>query len=183
MTGQPDTAINFDELLDAMCASIGAAFPALQVVDAYDPDRGEFPAPALFVGIDDMEGVPDEDPGTEQLALLVRFEAYLILGFRTTEVLRQAPALAAAIAHHIHLSRWGKPVRPAEVTLIEPDEFSPELDQFVAWRIDFQHVVHVGASIWTDEGTLPTQVLASWAPKIGPGNEPSYVDIEQMGGP
>jgi hypothetical protein len=183
MPATPDTGVNFDALITAICNSIGAAFPILQTVESYDPDRGEFLMPALFVNIDDMEGAAEDDPATGQLALMVRFEAFLVLGFRAPSALRQAPALAAAIAHHIHLQRWGQPVRPAEVTLIEPDEFTPELDQFVVWRVDFQHVVHVGESVFDNDGTIPTQVLASWAPRIGTANESAYVDVEALGGP
>lgn len=183
MTDIPDTEINLQAFVASIVSSIGAAFPTLQTVEAYDPERGEFALPALFLRIDDMEGVPEDDPGTSQLALLVRFEAFLILGFRSPSALLNAPAMAAAIAHHAHMQRWGHPVRPAEVTLVEPDEFTPELDRFVVWRVDFQHLIHVGESIWTNDGTIPTQVLASWAPKIGPANESEYVDIEELGGP
>lgn len=177
MSPVPDTEIDLDVLTSAIVASIAAAFPTLQTVRAYDPDPGEFPLPALFVAIEDMEGVPDDDRGTGQLPLLVRFEAVLVVGFKAPSALRAAPKLAAAIARHIYQQRWGQPAGPAEVTVVEPDEFLPILDRFVTWRIEWQQIVHIGESVWRDDGTLPSQVLASWAPDIGPANESKYSEI------
>lgn len=161
MTAQPDTAIDLDALIDAILASIAAAFPVFETVEAYREDRRSLPAPACLVQLVDLEPDPASDPGTEQLAVTARFEAQVVLGFRTDAVRRAAPKLAAALALHIQRKRWGLPVEAATVTAIEPDEFSPDLDQFEVWRIDWQQVVHIGESVWNNDGTLPSVVLSS----------------------
>ena len=166
------TEIDLDDLIAAIVASIDAAFPTFATVEAYREDRKELALPACLVTLSDFEAF--DDPGTEQLALTTRFEVHVILGFRTSASRRAAPKLAAAVAHHINGSRWGQPVSPAVVSVIEPDDFAPELDEFEVWRIDWSQVVHVGASVWVDDGTLPTEVWGGWAPDIGPPNVGDY---------
>lgn len=178
MTAQPDTEIDLDELTDAIVASIASAFPVFQTVEAYREDRRSLPAPACLVQLVDLEPDPAADPGTEQLAVVARFEAQVVLGFREANARRAAPKLAAALALHIQRKRWGLPVEAATVTAIEPDDFSPELDQFEVWRVDWQQIVHLGPSVWTNDGILPTEILIGYAPDIGPGNEAEYEPLD-----
>lgn len=177
MTVQPDTAIDLDALNDAIIASIRSQFPALATVADYRDDRKQLPLPAVLISLTDLEPDPDEDPGTEQLAAIARFEAQIVIGFRTANAKREIRKLAAALAHHIYGSRWGQPVEAARVTAIVPDDFSPELDRFEVWRVEWQQIVHIGTSIWTNDGEIPTRVLASFAPEIGPENEAEYSDV------
>jgi hypothetical protein len=177
MTVQPDTAIDLDALHDAIVASIAAQFPALRTVEDYREDRKQLTLPAVLVSLTDLEPDPDEDPGTEQLAAIARFEAQIVIGFRTANAKREIRKLAAALAHHIYGNRWGQPVEAARVTSIVQDDFSPELDRFEVWRVEWQQIVHIGTSIWDNDGVIPTEVLVSFAPDIGPDNEPSYTDI------
>lgn len=179
MTAQPDTEIDLDELTNAIVASIDAAFPVFATVEAYREDRRSLPAPACLVQLVDLEPDPEADPGTEQLAVIARFEAQVVLGFREPNARRAAPKLAAALALHIQRKRWGLPVEAATVTAIEPDDFTPELDQFEVWRVDWQQIVHLGASVWTNDGTLPTVILTSFAPDIGTANEDDYKPVTE----
>ena len=176
MALQPDTAVDLDALHDAIVQSIGDSFPALQTVTTYHTDRQQLDLPAVLIELIELEPNPDDDPQTEQLPALARFEARIVVGFRETDVKREIRKLAAALAHHIHQERWAQPVGPAEVTAISPDDFSPELDQFEVWRIEWMHAVHIGESVWGDDGTPPVPVY-SWAPDIGPGNEDKYKEM------
>lgn len=162
MAPQPDTAIDLDQMHDAIVSSIATAFPTFITVEAYREDRTLLQGPACLIELVDMEPSAEEDPGTEQLAALTRWEARIIIGMRTPDAKRAAPKLAAALALHIRRQRWALPVTPAEVTSIEPDDFSPVLDQYEVWRVDWQQLVHFGESVWTDEGTLPTLVMSAF---------------------
>lgn len=173
----PDTEIDLDALQDAIAASVAARFPEFATVEFWREDRKNIPAPACLMELVDLE--PTDDPGTEQLAVIARFEAHVIVGFRTPAPKRAAPKVAAALALHIRAQRWGMPAQPAQVTAIEPDDFTPELDQYEVWRVDWQQTIHLGESVWTNDGTLPTEVLISFAPDIGPAHEGEYVPIEQ----
>ncbi|MBL4929333.1 hypothetical protein [Fuscibacter oryzae] len=171
---QPDTEVDLDQMHSAICTAIREALPILQTVEAYDEDRRDLPLPACLIELVDLEPVPDDDPGTEQLAATSRWEARIILGLRDFETKRAAPKMAAAIALAVRNNRWGLRVGPAVPTAIEPDDFAPELDKFEVWRIDWEQRIHIGPSVWTDEGTIPTQVFSGFAPEVGAANPGDY---------
>ena len=175
-TLQPDTALDLDALHDGIIASIRAAFPDIATVEDYREERQSLPIPAVLIELTELEPAPDEDPGTEQLAALARFDAHIVLGFRTPQIKREIRKLAAALALHVHTNRWGQRVGPAEVTAIVPDDFTPELDQFEVWRVEWQQMVHIGESVWRNDGAAPIPFF-SWAPQIGPDNEPAYEPV------
>lgn len=173
MAPRPDTELDLDALHDAIVQSIGAQFPTLATVEDYREDRLGLPLPAVLVDLIELEPTPDADPMTEQLPALARFDARVVVGFRETQAKRTVRKLAAALALHISGQRWGLKMGPAEVVAIEPDGFTPELDQYEVWRVEWQQPVHIGASIWTDDGTTPVPVF-SYSPDVGPGNEGAY---------
>lgn len=172
----PGTALNLDALHEGILTSIRDAFPDLATVEDYREDRQMQPIPAVLVEMTELEPSPDDDPGTEQLAALARFDAHIVLGFRTPQIKREIRKLAAALAFHVQGNRWGQRVGPAEVTAIVPDDFTPELDQFEVWRVEWQQLVHIGESVWRNDGATPVPFF-SWAPDIGPDNEPAYEPV------
>ena len=172
---QPDTEIDLDALTDAIVTSIAARFPEFVSVDAYREAETDLQTPACLIELDDLE--PQPDIGTEQLAVMARFSGRVVLGMRDPDIRRATPKLAAALALHINRQRWGQPVAPAEVTGIQRDDFDPRLDQFEAWVVEWQQVIHLGASVWGGEGDLPAAVLVSWSPNVGPDHDGDYADV------
>ena len=172
---QPDTEIDLDALTDAIVASIAAQFPEFVSVDAYREAETNLQTPACLIELDDLE--PQPDIGTEQLAVMARFSGRVVLGMRDPDVRRATPKFAAALALHINRQRWAQPVAPAEVIGIQRDDFDPRLDQFEVWVVEWQQVIHLGASVWGGAGDLPTQLLGAWHPEIGPDHEGSYEEI------
>jgi hypothetical protein len=173
-----DTEIDLDALHDAVVAAIVAGMPAVASVQSYPSERTALNLPAILVDLEDMEAAPDADPGTEQLAVLTRWRARLILGFRTADVYRQVRKGAGQLAHLVHLNRWGMPVGPARVTIVGPDPFDPDLDQYEAWVVEWEQVVHLGASVWGDEGIVPQTVYLGLEPETGLENIDKYIQIE-----
>ena len=76
------TMISLDALHEAIVRAIQRKFPALVTVEAYRQVRGGLPVPACLVELAELEAADDLDPGTEQLAVMARFEARLVIGFR-----------------------------------------------------------------------------------------------------
>lgn len=177
----PDTEIDLDAVHQAVLAALAAQFPSVATVEDYRTERQSLPLPAILVELEDFEAVPEEDPGTGQLAARARFVARIVLSFRTASAERAIRKLAAAVGAFAHLNRWGVPVEPAQVLTIAPEEFEPELDQFVCWSVEWQQVVHLGASVWTPEGKLPEEVLYSYEPRVGIPYEPWYTELENLG--
>ena len=162
-------------LHQAIVGAIRRKFPGLNMVEAYREDRASMLTPACLVELIEMEAADELDPGTEQLAVNAKFEARIVLGFRQGEHgaklgIRQ---WAAELAVFVNQQRWGLPVGAADVTGCWPDEFDSELGQYECWRVEWQQVIRLGASVWTDEGQVPEPYLA-WAPEVGTEHEADY---------
>jgi len=132
-----------------------------------------------------METGVDPDPATEQLAVLARFEARFVMSFKQglKNPKLEVRKLASAFAVFAKFKRWGCPIGAAEVVGIFPDDFDAELDQFECFRVEWQQVIHLGETIWTDSGIIP-EPYYSWSPDIGIPNEPDYKRFNEfMGAP
>lgn len=176
-----NTEVTLEQVHAAIVAAIGAQFPDLHV-EAYRQDRKLLPVPACMVELTEMQGAPELDPGTEQLAVTATFEAQLVMPFRQAgkNPRLEVRKLAAAVAAFAHLNRWGCPIGPAEVTGAFPDDFEAELDQFEVWRVEWQQVIHLGNTVWTDTGTQPSVVLVSHAPLIGLPYQDEYEQVNSQ---
>lgn len=184
MTQGPDTEIDIGAVHQSIIDLVAAQFPDVRTVADYRNDRARLPLPAILIELEDMEGVPDDDPGTGQLAVMARWVARVIIGFRTQSAEREIRRLAGALGAFAHLNRWGQPIGPAEVLVIGPDAFAPELDKYVVWRVEWQQVMHLGRSVWMNEGgNIPTTVLIGFAPEIGEGHEDQYQDLDEWVAP
>ena len=190
-----NTEIDLGVLHDAIVADIKAAFPGLVTVEFYREDRKELAKPACLLELTEMDGLADEDPGTEQLAVMAKFEAELVIGFRAVDGVKAKQSirvLAAALAAWLRKRRWTNPddpdkklpTGPAEVIGAYQDDFTvmgrqqeQALDQFEVWRVEWQQIVHLGNTVWTDEGTTPSKVYSGCSPDIGIGHEDDYAQV------
>jgi hypothetical protein len=175
-----NTVTTLDAVHAGIVSTLQAQFPALHV-EAYRLDRKVLTVPACLIELSEMDAAPDVDPGTEQLAVMTRFEAKLVIGFRqgTNNPKLEIRKLAAAVAAFVRLQRWGCPIGPAEVIGAYPDDFDPELDQFECWRVEWRQIIHLGESVWADwnAGDPPGQVLVGYAPAIGADHEGDYTEL------
>lgn len=177
-----DTEVTLEQLHDAIVDAIKLQFPDLQTVEFYSDQRTDaIPKPACLLELSEMDAAPDLDPGTEQIALDCRFEARFVIGFRTVkaklEVRKLAGAFAAWLRKENH--RWGLPVAPAQVIGCYQDDFSPDLDQYECWRVEWRQVIHLGESVWNDEpgAEVPTTVYVGFEPDVGPAHIDDYVQL------
>jgi hypothetical protein len=174
-----NTVTTLDAVHAGIVSAIRAQFPTLKTVEAYRLDRKNLPVPACLIEMTEMDAAPEIDPGTEQLAITARFEARFVIGFRQggNNPKLEVRKLAASFAAFARLKRWGCPIGPAEVIGAYQDDFDPELDQFECWRVEWQQVIHLGDTVWKDEGEVPTPFF-SYTPMIGEGNAGHYTDLE-----
>lgn len=188
-----ETELDLDALHAGIISAIAARFPSLATVADYHADRTALTMPAVLVELEDFEGDPDQDPGTGQTAVRLRFRARIVIGFRTPSAEREIRKLAAALAQFIDGHRWGQPIERATVALAAPDDFDPDLQQAVVWAVEFEHAAHLGESVWTGAGAdlsgvltsppaleilaTPTDPLVGQAPRIGEGNAAEYQDL------
>lgn len=176
-------AIDLGQLHDNIVAAIAGAFPDVATVAAYpeEDERVRMASPAILIELAEFEAAPDRDPGTEQLAVTLKFEALVIVHFRALRAKREVRMLAASLAHFVLRKRWGLPVGPAEVIGCYRDEFDPSLDEYEVFRVEWQQVANIGEGVWKNDGTVPTPVF-SWAPKVGEPFRDNYRTLEEGGG-
>lgn len=184
-----DTHVDLEKLHNAIVADIKAQFPQLLTVEFYQDDpesRKGLPIPACLLRLSEMESDNEDDPGTEQLAVVATFEAYFIINnIRTPKAALEIRKLAAAFMAWLRKRRWSNPdnpekklpTGPANVVGGFPDDFSPELDKFDVWRVEWQQIIHLGESVWNDDGVTPSEVFVSWSPDIGFGHEGDYEKV------
>jgi hypothetical protein len=154
-----DATIDLDALHATIIAAIAAEFPALQTVEFYREDRTEVTAPACLLNLSEFEG-DGEDPGTGQLAVMCRFEAEIIMGFRTPAAKQEIRKLCAAFSAFLHRARWpGGRVTPAQDIHAYQSDFKPALDQYEVWTIEWKQGINLGANVWAGEGVTPTTVF------------------------
>lgn len=171
----------------AIATQSAAAFPGVWF-EFYREDRDKLPAmgsegqPTACCMLELVELDPvDADPGTEQIDLLARFEAQFIVGFRTPNAKVAIRALAGSYAAYLRKrSRWPEVVNgPIKNVRCFKDDFSPELDQYEIWTVEWTQVVRLGEGVWKNTGTTP-DALYSWVPLIGNGNESEYLPINPV---
>lgn len=187
-----NTNIDLAVLHQAIVADFKAQFPNLVTVEFYREDRDTLPLPAALLELTELDAIPEDDPGTGQLAVMAKFEVELVIGFRTPEAKQSIRILAAAIAAWLRMRRWTNPADPtrklptgeAQVIGAFQDDFSVigrsqnrPLEQFEVWRVEWQQRVHLGKTVWTEGGTLPSSVFVGQAPDIGTGNEGNYDQV------
>lgn len=180
--------VSIDALQDAIVADIKAAFPDLKTVEFYGDDREPRNIiPACQLDIPEWQDFDSPDPGTEQQPVMMRFEArFIIDGVKSQASKREIRRLAAAFSAFLYKRRWsdadnpGKkiPTGPAEFLGAYHDTFNADLDQYQVWRVEWQQIVHLGQSVWGDDGsTAPSRVFVGMAPDIGTGHEPDYAEV------
>lgn len=170
-----NTEIDLAKLHAAIVADISARFPSLATVEFYRDERTSLPVPACLLTLTELEAADDEDPGTEQIAVYAHFEAALIIGFRTTNAKSSIRHLAGAFLSFLRKRKWTNPDNPTKklptgeclpVGAYEDDFASmtagqrdATLDQFEIFRVEWRQLIHLGATVWTDEGVTPETVF------------------------
>src|SRR5690606_9764415 len=116
-------------------------FPAFRLVEfnREEDERAPPPVPACLLEISEMPTDNERDPGTGQTAFNLRVEARVVMGFREPQAKLAVRKLSAALAVWLRRRRFA-PSGPAEVLGAFRDEFSPALDQFEVWRVEWDQV-------------------------------------------
>jgi hypothetical protein len=167
---------------DAIVAAIQATFPDFKLVafDREETDRDELDAtdlPAVLLDLSEFEEEPDCDRANGLIPLRARFEARVIVGYKTARAKTAAQAAAATMAAWLRLKRFNSAscwTEPAHVIGAYRDEFHPMADRYVVWRIEWAQVIQFGTDIYADDAGVAGIPTYSFAPDIGLGHEADY---------
>lgn len=163
-------------LHQAIVTGSAAAFPGVHF-EFYRQDRKSLPMgdgvgsnpPKAYALLELSEmDASEADPGTDQQALVARFEAEIVMKSLQTNAKVQVRALAGSFASFLRRkSRWPNVLTgPARVVGVYKDDFSPELDQYEVWRVEWTHEIWLGAGV--DVFVIPADQTASGNPELTP---------------
>lgn len=168
-------AVTIESLHEGIKQALSEAFTELKTVDDYPTEKGRIATPAAFLDLAALE--PDAEggeDGTERLVMTLRWELYLVLGLPVPEVKRAVRTLAANVALWVQGNRFGLPVRPAQFIRAEPNDFSPGLERYLPWVVEFEQTVLLGSSVWDADGVVPTELYLGYEPNTGPDHIDDY---------
>ena len=140
--------------------------------------------PALLLEVPDFELNLEEDAGTEQLPMLARIEARVVIDAMEKEqdnptfAKLKVRTLALKLAQYLFKNKHFHGLKTGPLTLLDvtEDAFYPGLDRYDVWRVDFSIPIHIGESIWKSEGVTP-KAWFSWSPEIGSAHSSAYQEI------
>lgn len=171
-------SVNIDTLHAAILSDLSYQFPTCSV--NFYPRPGErIVTPAILLEIEDIAVDDPDDIGTEQVPVVINLNAYAVLDYKAGK--KQAvKSLAASIITFLHGKRWGTPVGAAKVVGASPDVIQGKEDEYEVMRVEFSHTGLLGADIWTDEGTVPSEIYLGISPLIGPENIEYYRLVNEL---
>lgn len=134
--------------------AIATRFPALKTVEFYrDEESEDLPTPACLLELDEIEP-HEEDPGTSQIIVGLRFSARLVFSREAGhDGLLNVRLAAADVATFINKNRFEGRVAPGRILSCGVDFFRPDLtDRYAIWRVEWHHErAFLGPNVWQDE--------------------------------
>lgn len=160
------------DLHHAIIGEVTDKIEGIQTSGFYPKIREEIKAPAVFIDMVSLE--PGQDPGTGEVAYIARFEARCMVG-TSNEANLQVRELAAEVGRIIYKNSFSLDVKAAELISIGNDGFNPELDAYEVWIVEWAHELHLGESIWTNEGVCPQEIYVGFVPCVGEAYVEEYI--------
>ena len=171
-------AIDLDLLHDAIKASFAASFPDCYV-DFYPRPGEKITTPAILIEIEDIVADDPDDTGTEQLAVMLMCNAYVVLSYKAGNK-KALKKFAASVMAYTRGRRWGQPVGRANVAGANPDAIAGQPDDYECMRVEFSHEALLGADVFAGSGIIPTEVYLGFVPDVGPDHVDDYELITEI---
>ena len=131
------------ELHTAIFDHLTAALPGVHVLPPYPDIRRAIKAlPALIVELTGLE--PGDDPGTGEVALIGRFTGHVIVDPNLPEANMRVREIAIALARELNRQDFGLPIGIARLADMGEDGFSPDLDSYLVWAVEWTHSFNQG---------------------------------------
>jgi hypothetical protein len=151
--------VNIATLHANIKTALAAQYPAA-VVDYYPRPGDKITTPAIYIELDDIQADQPADMGTEQTPVTLRWNAYVVDGYKTGKKLA-VRTLAAAVMQFIRGKRWSTTVGAATPIAATPDRFQGDTQEYEVMRVEWEHEALLGIDVWIDDGDTPTEVNVS----------------------
>lgn len=173
-----DEPLTLDRLYAAIENGIHAAVPGLAMVVTMPHMLQQLPVPAVVIEVAEFE--PGVDRGTGEVALVVRFEARVIVAPEQPDCQQQAAFVAAQLTGLLRMQSWRLEVELAEFVRAAQDWTRPELDGYAVWVVEWTQQIYLGDQEWPWPNQPPGNLVWGFSPETGPGSEGSYVAPEDV---
>tara|TARA_B100001564_G_C20321683_1_gene526014 strand:- start:13 stop:534 length:522 start_codon:yes stop_codon:yes gene_type:complete len=164
-----------EDLHNAILLEITSNIASIATSGSYPKLQTAIAVPAVFVDLASLDF--GDDPATEQLALTGRFEARVIVNAADNGQIR-VRELAIEVARVVHNKNFGMKTRLSRVVSIGPDQFSPELDAYDVWLVEWEQQFDIGDSVWDGEGVRPETIFIGYVPRVGEEFEQDYTILD-----
>lgn len=159
-----DQPLTLQAFLSHVETQVQQQLTGLNTVALWPDIRDRIQLPAMFLELAEIE--PGREPGTGQVALVCRLEAYVIVAAETTGPHQQAAQLATQLAVLLHGQYWDlESVDVAEFVQAGPDWTKPELDSYTVWKVEWTQEVRLAQEQWPWPDAAPTFLEAELNPK------------------
>ncbi|UCZ87179.1 hypothetical protein LGQ10_13055 [Pseudomonas sp. L5B5] len=166
-------------LHDAIAATIKAAMPAVQAVEAFPEAPDGMPRPAIVFAITAMD--PATDPGDGRSCVKATFEASMLVDASLPGAALQAVELAAQMADLLHCQHWNLDfVEGTTSVRAKPADATSESWRKKAWTVQWQQQVFLGQEQWPWANQGPESLLLGFGPDTGPGHNDDYFSPGQQ---
>ena len=154
-----NSPVNISTLHANLKTSLAAQFPSC-TVDYYPRPGEKITTPAIFIELDDIQADDPPDRGTEQTPVVLRFNAYVVEGYKIGKKLT-VRTLAAAVMQFVRGKRWSCPVGAGKPVSATPDRFQGDTQEYEVMRVEWEHEALLGTDVWIDDGPVPEEVNVS----------------------
>lgn len=162
------------DLHDAIQLAIAERLPNLATVRLYATGE-RIDTPAALIEFEGLEIGEDDD--TDRTPLYCAVTVHCLLGHRTPDLDLQIRMFASEIMSLVWRNRWGLPTGAPEELEAGPGELSAGDMGYESWYVTWRQTLYVGASAWDDEGVIPDTIYVGYAPDIGEGHKPDYIQL------
>lgn len=175
---------NIDDLHTAIKSQLAAQFPNC-TVDFYPRPGEQIATPGILLELEDMPANDPDDIGTEQLAVSLNFNAYVVLSYKAGKK-RNLRSLAGSVMAFVRGKRWEQPVGAANVVGAYPDTIGGREDDYEVMRVEFSHEALLGVDVWEadqlkDEDGEPLPPPSEVYVSDDPGTPDSHEEIANCG--
>lgn len=131
--------------------------------------------PAILLDVAEIE--PGEDRGTEQLNVVVHFEARIVMSDQ------DSPIILWVMVQNV--LRWlfdydfpERGLGQSKFKSAAPDNFSPDLSGHRVWVVEWTQEIRIGENVWIGEAPIIEQLIVRY-PIIDPDGDPEIYEVNQ----
>lgn len=144
-------------------------------VNVHPKRKDQIVLPAILLDVAEIE--PGEDRGTDQLNVVVHFEARIVMSDQDSPIsiwLMVQSVVRWLFDYDFPERGLGK----SKFKSAAPDNFSPDLSGHRVWVVEWTQEIRVGENVWVGEPPIIEQLIVRY-PVIDPEGDPEIYELDQ----